>query len=84
MTGDGDGDAAEVVCVGKRLCCLCALRIPLYVLRKEIHLHTYSRDGIGTRKILFDREGFGFCGVGQNRLYILGCSSGKQKSIRII
>lgn len=55
----GDGDAAEMVCVGKRLGCLWTLRILLCVLRKNIHLHTYSRDEIRTRKnrkLLFDRE----------------------------
>ena len=36
-----------------------------YVLRKGLHrIESYSfRDGIGTRKILFDWNGYGFLGV---------------------
>ena len=37
-----------------------------FVCPKEgitVPLHSYSKDGIETRKILFNREGFGFLGV---------------------
>ena len=44
-------------------CSFHSLRIRLDVLEKDLNLESYSRDGIGTQKILFDREVFGFLGI---------------------